>query len=285
MIKAIHRVLFIIETFFHHHSRMPGTVNILIVEDSPTQTKLLRLILEEHGYQVDSAHNGIKALEKIRNNRPHLVITDIVMPEMDGFALCHSIKNDPEFKSIPVMLLTSLSDPQDVIKGLQAGADNFLTKPYEDTLLLSRIKYIFANLDLRKGKSPAADIEIVFEGQKYSINASRIQVIDLLLSTYDNAIQKNNELHKAHEDLMEIHHQLEQKNIQLEKSNRDLQQALAEVKTLSGLLPICANCKKIRDDKGYWGQIESYMEKRTGVEFTHGICPDCAKKFFPDVTS
>jgi hypothetical protein len=57
---------------------------------------------------------------------------------------------------------------------------------------------------------------------------------------------------------------------------------LTEVKTLSGLLPICAHCKKIRDDKGYWNQIETYMAKRIDVEFTHGICPSCAKKFFPE---
>jgi two-component system, OmpR family, response regulator VanR len=264
---------------------MASRYNILIVEDSPTQTKLLRLILEEHGYHVVSANNGIKALESVRSQKPHLIITDIVMPEMDGFALCKAVKQDPALKSIPVMLLTSLSDPQDVIKGLQAGADNFLTKPYEDTFLISRIQYIFANLELRKNKSSGTDMEIVFENQKYIIHSDRMQIVDLLLSTYDNAVQKNHELHKAHGDLLEIHRQLEQKNVQLEKFNRDLQQALAEVKTLSGLLPICANCKKIRDDKGYWGQIESYMAKRTGVEFTHGICPDCAKKYFPDVST
>jgi hypothetical protein len=84
---------------------------------------------------------------------------------------------------------------------------------------------------------------------------------------------------------MEIHRQLEQKTIDLEKLNQNLLQALAEVKTLSGLLPICAHCKKIRDDDGYWNQIESYMAKRADVEFTHGICPDCVKKFFPDFAS
>jgi CheY-like chemotaxis protein len=125
-------------------------VNILIVEDSPTQTKLLRFILEGNGYIVNSANNGAKALECVRQRKPNLIITDIVMPEMDGFALCKAIKSDPDLKSIPIMLLTSLSDPQDVIKGLQAGADNFLTKPYEDTFLISRIQYIFENYELRK---------------------------------------------------------------------------------------------------------------------------------------
>ncbi len=62
----------------------------------------------------------------------------------------------------------------------------------------------------------------------------------------------------------------------------ELQSALAEVKTLSGLLPICASCKKIRDDKGYWNQIESYIAKHSDAEFSHSICPDCAKKLYPE---
>ena len=67
-----------------------------------------------------------------------------------------------------------------------------------------------------------------------------------------------------------------------EKLIRELKDALANVKTLSGLLPICSSCKKIRDDKGYWNQIESYIRDRSEAEFTHGICPKCAKKLYPD---
>jgi signal transduction histidine kinase len=196
-------------------------INILIVEDSPTQTKMLRFILEENGYIVDSANNGVKALEFIRQKKPNLIITDIIMPVMDGFALCKAVKSNPELKSIPIMLLTSLSDPQDVIKGLQAGADSLLTKPYEDTFLIVCIQNIFANQAIRKNKAQDAEIEIVFAGERYFINSDRMQIIDLLLSTYDNAVQKNNELHKAHADLLEIHRQLEQKNIQLEKLNQE----------------------------------------------------------------
>ena len=62
----------------------------------------------------------------------------------------------------------------------------------------------------------------------------------------------------------------------------ELQEALAKVKTLSGLLPICSSCKKIRDDKGYWNQIESYIVKHSEAEFSHGICPECAKKLYPE---
>lgn len=194
---------------------------ILIVEDSPTQTKLLRLILEQNGFIVDSANDGIKAMEMVHRNTPNLIITDIVMPKMDGFALCKEIKSDPDLKTIPVMLLTSLSDPQDVINGLQAGADSFLTKPYEDAFLISRIKHIFANLELRKNRSSSVEIEIVFAGKKYFIDSDRTQIIDLLLSTYENAVQKNQELHKAHNDLLEVHRLLEQKTIELEKLNQE----------------------------------------------------------------
>jgi DNA-binding response OmpR family regulator len=264
---------------------MTAQIHILIVEDSPTQSKFLRLILEENGYMVDAASNGVKALECLRSKKPDLIITDIVMPEMDGFELCRALKSDPELKPIPVMLLTSLSDPEDVIKGLQAGADNFLTKPYENTFLISCIHYIFANQELRKSRVPGSEIEIIFSDQKYVINSDRMQIIDLLLSTYENAVQKNSELKKTHNDLIAVFLQLEQKNIELERVNQDLQQALVEVKTLSGLLPICAHCKKIRDDQGYWNQIETYMAKRIDVEFTHGICPSCATKYFPEATS
>jgi len=76
------------------------------------------------------------------------------------------------------------------------------------------------------------------------------------------------------------------KRIQAEKEREklilNLQEALDNIKTLSGLLPICSNCKKIRDDKGYWNQIESYIRDHSEAEFSHGICPECAKKYYPD---
>ena len=75
------------------------------------------------------------------------------------------------------------------------------------------------------------------------------------------------------------------RNIELVKANEELKKALAEVKTLSGLLPICSSCKKIRDDGGYWEQIEGYISKRSDAQFSHGICPECAKKIYPEYTS
>jgi hypothetical protein len=83
-------------------------------------------------------------------------------------------------------------------------------------------------------------------------------------------------------DLTRSEDALRKTNAQLEATVADLQRALAEVKTLSGLLPICANCKKIRDDRGYWTQVESYIGARAGVSFSHGICPECLRQLYPD---
>jgi hypothetical protein len=77
--------------------------------------------------------------------------------------------------------------------------------------------------------------------------------------------------------------QLRQLNAELQARNQELQEALTKVKTLSGLLPICASCKKIRDDQGYWQQVEEYIQKHSEAEFTHGICPDCVKKLYPEL--
>jgi PAS domain S-box-containing protein len=90
----------------------------------------------------------------------------------------------------------------------------------------------------------------------------------------------------AHTDLTQLKHteeQLKQKTIELEETNKNLRDALNQIKTLGGLLPICASCKKIRDDKGYWTQIESYIREHSEADFSHSICPVCAKKLYPEL--
>jgi len=95
--------------------------------------------------------------------------------------------------------------------------------------------------------------------------------------------EQNRKIHKAHEEIkIEIR---ERKRAQIEKDNLivELKDALSEVKTLSGLLPICASCKKIRDDRGYWNQIESFIHDHSEAKFSHSICPECAKKLYPEI--
>ncbi|QZY57295.1 diguanylate cyclase domain-containing protein [Crassaminicella profunda] len=180
---------------------MNKEIQILVVEDSLTQAQQLKFILEKRDYKVIVANNGVQALECIHKYIPDLVVTDILMPKMDGYALCKKIKEDDKLNHIPVILLTSLSDPTDVIKGLKVKADNFITKPYNESFLLSRIQHMLVNIELRKNKISEMGIEVFFAGEKHFINSERIQIIDLLLSTFENAVQKSKELEYANNKL------------------------------------------------------------------------------------
>ncbi|MBC8175915.1 MAG: response regulator [Deltaproteobacteria bacterium] len=233
---------------------------ILIVEDSPSQAIQLKYLLEESGYKVSVQTNGADALSHLVEHTPDLVISDILMPVMDGYELCRKIKGDGDLRGIPVLLLTQLTEPEDIIKGLDSGADNFVTKPYDPELLFSQIEYILINRTMRTTLHTEMGLEVFFAGKKHFVNSDRIQILDLLFSTYQNSLQQKHEL---------------------ERTNKELKEALDTINILHGILPICANCKKIRDDKGSWNQIEAYITEHSQAEFSHGICPECATKLYP----
>jgi DNA-binding response OmpR family regulator len=160
-------------------------IEILIAEDSPTQAEQLNHILEEAGYLVSVTGNGKEAISAMSKHKPTLVISDVMMPEMDGYQLCEHIKKEEKLKGIPVILLTALSEPSDIIKGLNCGADHFVTKPCDKKYLLARIHDIMANRELRKGQDIGMDMEILIGGQKHLITSDRLQIVHLLISTYE----------------------------------------------------------------------------------------------------
>lgn len=203
-------------------------VHILIVEDSPTQAAKLGHLLSEHGYDVSTAKDGRGTLEFLKNKKPDLIISDIIMPVMDGYELCRIIKEDSTLSTIPVILLTSLSNPVEVINGLKCGADNFITKPYKDEFILSRIEHVLASRELRKLSDSEQGIEVYFSGDRHYIKSDRVQVIDLLLSTYENAIEKNCELDEANKELLALHDRLQKTNAELLQLNLELDHRVAE---------------------------------------------------------
>ncbi|OIQ87427.1 cyclic di-GMP phosphodiesterase Gmr [mine drainage metagenome] len=169
-------------------------VEILIAEDSQTQLALLKHLLEKNGYEVVTAINGKEALALALQHNPALIISDIVMPELDGYGLCKAIKSDAKTRDIPVILVTTLSESQDVIHGLECGADNLVRKPYDERYLLSRIEYLLMNLAMHESQKMKMGIEILLGGRKYFITAERQQILDLLISTYEQAVHINDEL-------------------------------------------------------------------------------------------
>lgn len=236
---------------------------IFVVEDSPTQATRVQYLLEKAGYEVVHCRNGAEALHQLESCHPSLIICDVVMPVMDGHEFCRSMKSDERLRQIPIILHTTLSEPADIFKGLECGADHYVIKPFDEELMLQRIRTVLAE-DGFNGPPPLQtqpDLGITYGGKKYFINAERIQILDLLLATFEDIARKNKEL---------------------EQINQQLKTALETNKILRGLIPICAYCKKIRDDKGFWQQVECYVQEHTEAAFSHGICPDCACRFFPD---
>ncbi len=183
---------------------------ILIVEDSPTQAMELELILKRNGYRTSIVGNGREALTWLSRKRPAMVISDIVMPELDGFELCRAIRKDEMHKDVPVILLSYLSDAGDVLKGLESGASNFIIKHYNPDHLLS-----FIREKLSKGpeeeRPPRQSVTVEYSGEGYTISSGVRQVLDVLVSTYGTAVHKNEELIRAETELRVLNEHLEEK--------------------------------------------------------------------------
>jgi two-component system sensor histidine kinase/response regulator len=215
---------------------------ILVVEDSQIQAEVLRRFLVSQGYTCLLAPDGEAGLIALRAKRPDVVVSDIQMPIMDGYQMCERIKQDPLLKSTPVILLTALSDSTDVIKGLNAGAEAYLTKPYDNDSLkfqIERLLRLPRDGDVKLEDSPVLEVEV--NGVMHAVKANREKILHMLISTYDNAVQQNVHLRKLEDDLSFLNHQLESKveerTTSLAYEKKRAIEAENRYKTLFSLLP------------------------------------------------
>ena len=186
---------------------------VLIADDDPVLRHALTSSLAAWSYTSVIATNGEEAWRALQQPEPPLLaVIDWNMPGMDGVDLCRHVRDTPGLAAMYLILLTGNQDQKDVIAGLESGADDYITKPFNWEELRARLRI-----------------------------GSRIVGLQQALAA------------RVHE----------------------LQQALGNVKRLSGLLPICAYCKKIRNGEDYWMQVERYLAEHSEAEFSHGICPDC----------
>lgn len=161
------------------------------------------------GYRVFVSHNGMEALAHILASPPDLVISDILMPEMDGFELCRQVRLIDALKSLPIILLTHLDDPNHVLQSLEAGANHFISKPYKNTVLLSRVSATLQGDVTCYEQRTNGEVALTYGGQEYAIKASKSQIIDLLLATYELAVEKTQEILKARDALKRLNEELE----------------------------------------------------------------------------
>ena len=190
-------------------------VTILIAEDNDTSRKLLRVLLNAEGYTTVEACDGNEALDALLNTATPMVgLIDWEMPKMEGTEVCRQARLRPPAPPLYLLLLTARDARRDVVVGLQAGANDYVTKPFDQAELLARVKI-------------------------------GVQMVELQQA--------------------------------LQAKVQELQEAMNQVKLLSGFLPICSYCKKIRDDQDYWQQVDAYISKRSEAKFSHGVCPECFK--------
>jgi PAS domain S-box-containing protein len=187
---------------------------ILLVEDSPTQAERTAFLLEEQGWRVETAGSGGEGMEKALSLLPDLIISDVVMPGMDGFAFCQAVKTTASTRKIPFVLLTGQRTPMDIVHGLEKGADNFIAKPFEDEHLVARVRRIFENLAHREKGGLEMEISVRVAGREIVVNADKQQMIELLFSTS--------------EELSESNKQLEEARLRLEEQARDLERMVEE---------------------------------------------------------
>ncbi|MBK8793768.1 MAG: response regulator [Holophaga sp.] len=192
---------------------------ILLVDDAPDQLEGLSELLSGCPCRLLKASSGPQALALALREKPDLILLDILMPNRDGIGILRELKKNPATQAIPVVFLTAKSGPEDIVTGLEAGAADYIFKPFHGTELLARLR-------THLGFKLAMDREL--------------------------------------------------------KLIAELQKVAAEVEHLGGLIPICAHCKKIRNDSGFWQQVEEYVSQRSVAQFSHGLCPDCSPTYFPD---
>ena len=186
---------------------------ILVVEDSPTQAEQLKYLLEEKGYAVMVAANGKEGFAVAKKFRPTIIISDIVMPVMDGYELAEKIKKDKDVKDIPIIFVTALTDRKDASRKAFVVADGYFTKPYDDKYLISKIEALLTASRQEEGVE-TKELEVKFAGERYVITSGRRQILNFLLSTYENAVQQNHDLILMHRELHVLNEQLENRVVE-----------------------------------------------------------------------
>ena len=197
----------------------PQSNEILIVEDSPVEAELLRRCLDRAGYRVTVARNGEEGLQAARVRRPALIVSDINMPLMDGYQLCHAIKYDEALWNVPVILLTMLSEPEDIIQAVNNGADGYIIKPFVEAILLERIRALLATPILRKRADERRSLRVEYDNKTFALAGSSQQILNLLLSVHENTFVQSR-------DLMRIQAQL---NLLNESLDEQVRQRTAEL--------------------------------------------------------
>ena len=197
---------------------------ILVIEDSPTQSEQLAFILEDAGFDVETAPDAERGLERLAAGSIDAILSDLHLPGDSGFDLCRRIKADPELRRLPVVVCTAEADPANVLSGLQAGADGFMTKGREPSQIVAGVRRALAR------PVPAGDatpIRLHFLGEEFSLSAGREQLADILVTAFEDVVHLHRRAEQAAraerhalEALREAHEELKRTESQLVQAEK-----------------------------------------------------------------
>ena len=255
-------------------------MKILIVDDNAINRKLLRVTLEDEEHTTFEAADGVEALQLLTHEVEDAIISDILMPNMDGFRFCLELRQQENLRHVPLVHYTSTyTSPSDRRLSQTVGADKYLTKPVSTAVLLQTLAEAIGHA-LERKTSAAQKSDMAFVMKDYSV--ALVKKLEEKNSELQDALANLQNLHERILDLnCDLEDRVKERTAELETTNRALSRALSEVKQLNALLPICSYCKKIRDDKDYWQSVEGYISQHTDATFSHGICPECFVKHVP----
>jgi putative nucleotidyltransferase with HDIG domain len=231
---------------------MGNTNNILIVEDSKLQAEALKKILSQKGYVVTVAKDGLEGLYVLMNSVPDLIISDVWMPNMDGYEFCRAVKDDVKLQGIPVILLTSLSDSGYIAQGLVAGADYYLTKPYSASHLLSTVDSILSNPEIYTGGNGQSIFEINIKDKVIKASIDPQHILNFLFSTHESLQNENRDLIKTKDELRTLNNSLEERikekthSLEMEIEERKRAQETL-LRTLGGTVAALSTAVELRD--------------------------------------
>ena len=192
---------------------------IVVIEDNKTNIKLIRYQLEAAGFEINVEETGNAGLKTIRNQKPDMIILDIGLPDIDGFEVCQTLRNDATTKDYPIIMLTAKGDDRDKIEGLSLGADDYITKPYNAEELILRINNLLTrskkykeNNGLKKIKELEVDYlkrEVKVKGELVKLTFSEYQILNLLIENPGKVFTKK-ELNKI---IFNINEEVESRTI------------------------------------------------------------------------
>ncbi|MDP1881034.1 MAG: adenylate/guanylate cyclase domain-containing protein [Parachlamydiaceae bacterium] len=219
---------------------------ILIVDPNPIQRLILQKILHESNFKTINAENEEQAFDILTNKEIDLIISDVSLPILDGYIFCHKIKSNPRLWHIPLILCTVFSSAEDLMRGIEANADSYITRPYNKDHLIQLIRDL---LKIPLHTPSKEKEEIVFGSKSYSISTSRQYILNFLLETYSN-------IHQQHKELLALREELQKANEELESIHREQKQLLLN------MFPESVANELIRD-----GKVEPLRFEGTSVMF------------------